>query len=92
MVVVLYWVCTRGHWVWARLGVLIVEWVGRLLENFAFSHAAVYHTGKLHCHGGQKSHGSQQGWVTGEGKVEGNYEQAMTRRAMESRETGTGRR
>lgn len=48
---------------------LVVKRVLCVLKGLALSHAAVYHTGEMHCHGEGKSHGAQQWLRNGLGEV-----------------------
>lgn len=63
----LLWVCgvesgrnSRRYRVSARLRLLVVGRLRWLLERFALPYAAVYHAGKVHCHGEGLSHEVQQ--------------------------------
>lgn len=67
LVVDLLWVCgvesrrnVSRYCVPTRLRLLVVGRVRRLLERLALSYTAVYHTGKMHCHGEGSNHRAQQ--------------------------------
>ena len=62
----LLWVCgveggrNSSSRVSTRLRLLVVGRLRWLLERLALPYAAVYHAGKVHCHGEGSSHEAQQ--------------------------------
>lgn len=67
LVVDLLWVCGvqsgrdgGGDGISSRLRLLVVGRLRWVLEHLAVPYAAVYHAGKMHCHGEGSSHEAQQ--------------------------------